>query len=233
MFKDVIEILASLGGGGAIVFGLSGYLGKVWAARELEKQRQEYLQLNLELTHQLDLIFRRAQVELDALGHLHKLRIGSEFEKERELWKRIVRLKEGFQALPHPSYVPLGPSDRDAQKEYCVTASRDFVTRCDEAVQFLNEEMLSISKPLADGATFILGIARSESVMAQLHPDPFTSEWLARLERDKAGQIDSFFQRRANNLKCFCKGAEHLEQEVRAIQPDLWRAANSAIQQEG
>ncbi len=35
-------VIGSLGGGSIIVFGLSGYLGKRWADRALEKQKQEY-----------------------------------------------------------------------------------------------------------------------------------------------------------------------------------------------
>lgn len=40
-WKDAVTlgttIVASLGGGGAIVFGLSGYLGRLWADRELDE----------------------------------------------------------------------------------------------------------------------------------------------------------------------------------------------------
>jgi hypothetical protein len=49
--KEVVEIaatvIATLGGGGAIVLGPSGYLGRRWAEGALEKQRQEYAQLSI------------------------------------------------------------------------------------------------------------------------------------------------------------------------------------------
>jgi hypothetical protein len=81
--KEILEValtvIASLGGGGVIVFGLSGYLGKRWADRALEKERHEYTKLNMEFTQQLDLATRRIQIELDAIGHLHKLKTESEF----------------------------------------------------------------------------------------------------------------------------------------------------------
>jgi hypothetical protein len=68
-------IIASLGGGGGIVFGLSNHLGKVWADRALEKQRQENARIleslrqehatrNLELTHQLGLLTEKAKSAL-------------------------------------------------------------------------------------------------------------------------------------------------------------------------
>jgi len=50
------SVIVSLGGGAAIVFGLSSYLGKRWADRALQDQRQEHARLNLELTHQLGLL---------------------------------------------------------------------------------------------------------------------------------------------------------------------------------
>jgi hypothetical protein len=73
--KDALEIAASvivsLGGGGAIVFALSGYLGKIWADRALEKQRQQNTQLNLEFTHQLGLVteLRKSEYQMRAAEH--------------------------------------------------------------------------------------------------------------------------------------------------------------------
>jgi hypothetical protein len=44
--KDAFElgtaIVTSLGGGGLLVFGLSGYLGRVWADRALEIEKHKY-----------------------------------------------------------------------------------------------------------------------------------------------------------------------------------------------
>lgn len=50
------SIIASLGGAAAILFGLSSYLGKIWADRALQEQRQQHATLNFELTHQLGLL---------------------------------------------------------------------------------------------------------------------------------------------------------------------------------
>jgi len=47
VFETAAAVVASLGGGGAIVWGFSGYLGKVWADRGLERQKHEYSQLNI------------------------------------------------------------------------------------------------------------------------------------------------------------------------------------------
>jgi hypothetical protein len=44
-FRVAAAIIASLGGGGAIVLGLSSYLGKVWADRALEKEKHKYAEI--------------------------------------------------------------------------------------------------------------------------------------------------------------------------------------------
>ncbi len=201
-------------------WGFTGYLGKVWAARGLEKQRQEYARLNLELTHQLDLISRRTQVELDTLGHLHKLRTESEFEKMRELWKHIALVRDAFKELPISAHYVLRtvPQDPEGYKAYCIKTSLDFVTRSKEAMQFLREEALSIPKSVADFAAWPLGTAQSEAIMAQIYPDPFTSEVLTRLsERDLDAGLDKCFKRRQDNLKIFCQEAEYLEIQMRKL----------------
>jgi hypothetical protein len=38
----VVSVLVSLGGGGAIVLGLSNWLGKIWAERLMEKEKARY-----------------------------------------------------------------------------------------------------------------------------------------------------------------------------------------------
>jgi hypothetical protein len=42
LFETALVILASLGGGGAIVFGLSSFLGKVWATRLADEERARF-----------------------------------------------------------------------------------------------------------------------------------------------------------------------------------------------
>ncbi len=41
-FATALAVLASLGGGGLIVCGLSGWLGRVWAERMMEQERQRF-----------------------------------------------------------------------------------------------------------------------------------------------------------------------------------------------
>lgn len=74
MLQEVVSIgaavLASLGGGGVIVFGFSNWLGKVWADRLMQKERQEHaiqleqLRNSLRLASEEQLASLRSQLEI-------------------------------------------------------------------------------------------------------------------------------------------------------------------------
>jgi hypothetical protein len=174
--KEILEValtvVASLGGGGAIVFGLSGFLGKVWADRTLSKQKQEYDQLNIAFTHQLGLATRRVQIELDAIGHLHKLRTESQFEKIRELWRCVASLQSAYFGLPKSGF-HLAFEDEVLNKKHRIQASFDFSKRLTETFEVWSRELLSIPEEIAKTAEELIKIARQEEFVAIRFPDPY------------------------------------------------------------
>jgi hypothetical protein len=60
-------VIASLGGGGAIVLGLSGFLGQVWMQRLKGDIDARLQRLDAALTHQNFLLQRFAELELEAI----------------------------------------------------------------------------------------------------------------------------------------------------------------------
>jgi hypothetical protein len=88
MFKLVGAILVSLGGGAAIIFGFSNWLGKVWANRLMEKEKA---------THARELESLRNQLTQDTESYKVKLK-KSEFifQKEYEAVSEFVLLKRSF-----------------------------------------------------------------------------------------------------------------------------------------
>jgi len=86
--SDVFEIgaavLLSLGGAGAVLFGLSSWLGKVWASRILEAEKAQYGQ---------DLESFKSDLSKEAERHRIRLK-KSEFifEKEFEAASKLVAL---------------------------------------------------------------------------------------------------------------------------------------------
>jgi len=165
-------IITAVGGSSVLIVGLSSYLGKRWADRALEKQKQEYNQLNIAFSHQLDLATRRVQIELDAIGHLHKLRTESEFEKLRELWRCVASLQVAYFNLPKSGLV-LAFADESLNKKHRIQTSFDFSKRLSETFEIWSRELLSIPEDIANIAEEVIKIARHEELVAIQFPDPY------------------------------------------------------------
>lgn len=213
--KEVLEIaltvIGSLGGGGLIVFGLSGYLGKLWADRALERQRHEYAQLNIGLTHQLDLVTRRVQVELDALGHLQKLRTESEFQIASELWKRIAVLRDSLGFLPKKGF-SIRLADQKTQHEIVFRTNGLFIQHLREAYELLNQEALSIPKDIVDAARELIRIAHLEQSNVLLYPDPFDPSMKETCPAEERALV---LDERSKHLEEFEAKADKLEAMMR------------------
>jgi hypothetical protein len=108
VLKVVVGVIASLGGGGAIVLGLSGWLGRVWAERLMERERHEYAQALEsdrakygreleELKAKYEHTHRRLQAELEKTIYGHQLKTQTEFNALRELWRRVPPLEDALQ----------------------------------------------------------------------------------------------------------------------------------------
>lgn len=90
--KDLFElsgvILASLGGGAAIIFGFSNWLGKVWANRLMTKEKAEYAQELESLRNRLTQDTESYKIKLKKSEFL--------FQKEFEAASEFVALKQSF-----------------------------------------------------------------------------------------------------------------------------------------
>jgi hypothetical protein len=206
ILKVALTVIGSLGGGGLIVFGLSGYLGKIWADRALAKQKQDYNQLNIAFTHQLDLATRRVQVELDAIGHLHKLRTESEFEKIRELWRCVASLQAAYYNLPRGGIV-LSFVDDSLNKKHRVQASFDFSKRLSDTFEVWSRELLSIPEDIANKADELIIIGRQEELIAIQYPDPYDNAAMAGFSGTTRAH---FFDQRNDRLGRFKTKANEL-----------------------
>ncbi len=101
IFKVSGAVLLSTGGAGAIIFGLSSWLGKVWASRVLEKERQAYA---------VELEGFRSQ--LNAAAEKQQLVFAMYFEGQfkiyNDLWVSLTELQMGVEHLweeASPSYL--------------------------------------------------------------------------------------------------------------------------------
>jgi hypothetical protein len=151
MVKLAGAILGSIGGAGAIIFGLSGFFGKLWADRALEDHRQKYNQLNMQMQHDLDNASKRLQLELDTLGLVHSLRTKEEFSRLSALWKRFANLTFAFHEMSSPGLVVV-PAHEEEGKRYIAKLSEDFEAALRDAQNFFAEEMIFIPEPIVKAA---------------------------------------------------------------------------------
>jgi hypothetical protein len=163
-------IVTSLGGGGAIVFGLSGYLGKRWADRALEKDRSEYGQLRSKLEAELRNASQFLQAELDKLSLIHKLRTEGEFERLATMWKNFANLRAAFNTLPHIGFQTM-PHDEEQRSIYEANCRKEFQVALASTQQSFHEEMVFIPKYIADLAQDTLQLARKENTIYSLRDE--------------------------------------------------------------
>lgn len=218
--KELAEIataiLASLGGGGAIVFGLSSYLGKVWADRGLEKQRHDYSQLNIAFQGQLEMATRRLQVELDALALVHKLRTQEEFTRLAGLWKHIANLRNYFAGLV-PKGLTLGFENPQEQERMNAQIRQQFNQWLNNANMFLAEEALFIPKAICDVAERATKAAMEEEYNytmfePYLRPQTIPS---GPLKQPLVDMRQEYIQANADCFKRFSAATEELEKLMR------------------
>jgi hypothetical protein len=202
-------VITAVGGGGAIVFGLSGYLGKVWADRGLAKQKQEYAQLNIAFTNQVEIATRRLQIELDAVGHLRKLTIESEFEKLNALWKSLAAVEITFGTLPRAD-MTLGNFTDEQKQKYCFDLSMNFSTCANEARTVWRQEALSIPPHIEKETAAILLVANKEQMSTLDHTYPLDSASFSNSEAQKR-----FFDSRAARYEEFLTKMNELKDMIR------------------
>ncbi len=110
IFQIAGAAILSLGGAGAVLWGLSSFLARVWASRILEQDRAKYVieieklkndyQRDLErLKGELEFERQRVQAQLDRTVYVHRVQFEKEFSALSEIWLRIAELRAVFEAL--------------------------------------------------------------------------------------------------------------------------------------
>ncbi len=160
-FQLAAAIITSLGGGGAIVYGLSNYLGKIWADRALEKERHKYADMLQTAKSGLDKAANRYQVELDSLTLVHKLRTTEEFTRLGQLWKHMAIVQDTFKATAGLG-LKLTPADPELNEKYKAALRQAYETALLDARKFFLEEKLFIPAKIAKCAETTLGAAIKE-----------------------------------------------------------------------
>jgi hypothetical protein len=206
-FQLATAVIVSLGGGAGIVFGLSNYLGKLWADRAIEKEKHKYAEILQTAKGELDKATNRFQVELDSLSLAHKLRMTEEFSHLGQLWKYMAILSYSFN-LTAGSGLRSMPADKDERQQYEVKLRSNYEDALAEAHKFFLEEKLFIPKAIADSAESTL----MEAVRERNFYDLFHRHYEPEVRREytkNAPTLLEKFNDGMNNLEVLMR--EHIE----------------------
>jgi len=155
LFKEILEIsavaLGSLGGGAAIIFGFSNFLGKVWANRLMTKEKAEY-------ARELESLRNRLVKETES----YKLKLKKSeliFEKELEAASRFVALRRSFM----PTYSHPG-------KDWC-EACDEIAQNFENIAEELNAYLAEFGAVLQKKAQSLINSCETKASVNQFEAD--------------------------------------------------------------
>jgi hypothetical protein len=159
-------VISALGGGGAIVLSLSGWLGKVWAARILEADRLKYQKEFERIKNEMELANRQFQAEMDKTIVVHRMHFEVEFRAIQDAWNGISRLRAAMSVLrPSPSSsVGAAVISRADLKDF-EKSSGEFTEALKEARRVLDQCGPFIHHDLDDELYKALGVAMEEATL--------------------------------------------------------------------
>lgn len=118
---EAIELAAALitglGGGGAIVFGLSSWIGKVWANRILEKEKAEHSKEIEHYKSELNKELQRVNAIQDKALYISKAQYDNEYRIYQEIWEKMFNCVMHTKML-YPQGLQTVPSDPDEFEKY-------------------------------------------------------------------------------------------------------------------
>jgi hypothetical protein len=110
-FGVASAFLFSLGGGGLLVVGLSGWLGRVWANRLMQQDIAKHSSELEELKNKFEAVNKRLQAELDKTLHVHRVQFEAEFKALSEIWAKLSAVRSSL-AVSSPKF-----SDAETEQE--------------------------------------------------------------------------------------------------------------------
>lgn len=116
IFKVAGALIVSIGGSGAILFGLSSWLGKVWANRILETEKKKFAMEIEKYKSKLNKEINIANSIIDKAVYVTKLQYDKEFSIYLEIWEKLAKCVISTKAL-YPTFENV-PSDENELKEF-------------------------------------------------------------------------------------------------------------------
>jgi len=153
---------------GAVIFGLSNWLGKVWVARILEQDRLRYNSELERLKNQLDQSARVFQGRVDRTVFVGRVHFETEFKALAEIWANVARVRATMgQVRPMADVVPAGETPEERERRE-VGRFNAFVTAFDRLVASVDAQSPFIPEEIYRRVEEVIQIARREATEVQV-----------------------------------------------------------------
>lgn len=176
-------VIVSVGGGAVLVWGLSSWLGKVWAERILEKDRANYQTAISKLQHEMEQANRRLQVHLDGALHVHRVQFEAEFAAMKTIWEKTMTAR-GTMAAVRPTF-GIAPIDETPEQSRArlLGRCRAFSAALEELKDAVFNNSPFISEALHRELLELLRAAQAEETSLRVHR-PEEADWYETGEKN-------------------------------------------------
>lgn len=181
--KTGAYVIASLGGGGVILFGLSSFWGKIWADRALETLRQEHAQLNLQLSNHLALLTEERKHLLALKASEHQIRFSKLYENRARVISVLDRRLYELEVLGQRYVQQVG---RDGEAAY-VHLERKII----ESRSFLDSRQIYLTDELYSPIYKFLAAVQEAVINVNVHTDSGKASHEA-LRRNSGAVLQAF-----------------------------------------
>lgn len=188
IFEIAVAILASIGGAGVIIVGLSSWLGKVWANRILEQEKTELSKDVEGYKNKLDTELQRLNFANDKAIHVSKNQYEKEFQFYTEIWESLVELtNKTLNLFPLIENVP---ADKEKLKQYKLDKYDEFVKAYNQYLMLTKKYLPFYNKEISEKFDEFRNLCSGQGITYETYvAEPLVQrdeDWLFDLSKDEA-----------------------------------------------
>lgn len=207
-WNTVLEIIASIGGGGAIILGLSSYIGKLWAERLLQKKSQEFEKELESYKSNLSLEVEKYKIKAERFSLISRV----QFETEYNTYKLIFDTLFDFAAYASnlfPHRIDYIPEDINERKEVYKERYENYLNSFNTYSQALETNAPFIPKEIYDKFALIRTKAHEIACMfpeIRIEADDRFADDYAKIAHDnfiKSGEFDTLVSQLKDEVRIY------------------------------
>jgi len=175
------QVLAIAGGTSVVIVSLAAFLGKLWIARVLGREKLKHDMKLQGIQAQLDATNQNLKAELDKGLHIHKVQFDKEFEIYEELWSKLIELRKAALSL-RPELDYINPSESDEERK--IKRLKRFVDSINEFTDLTDKNRPFYSEIVFESMNKLWKLAHSESVWYK-RQDPYSNEYWETAQKNR------------------------------------------------